>query len=169
MREEQREELKAVRHQANDGDPDENECGHRECHREMAGKGERAGNQAEQIAEQDENNTLSLVLTVKPMPSEGGLFASQTAIATGGIGLLLLFVIGMLAFALRRIKEGDTDDWEDEEELDEEEDYEDVIEYHPSETTQANNGIKDGLEWLRENDIDYHRPQGSGSKWERWN
>ena len=121
----------------------------------------------EQIAEQDENNTLSLVLTVKPMPSEGGLFASQTAIATGGIGLLLLFVIGMLAFALRRIKEDDTDEWEDEEELDEEE--EDVIEYHPSETTQANNGIKDGLEWLRENDIDYHRPQGSGSKWQRWN
>jgi len=124
---------------------------------------------AEQIAEQDENNTLSLVLTVKPMPSEGGLFASQTAIATGGIGLLLLFVIGMLAFALRRIKEDDTDEWEDEEELDEEEEYEDVIEYHPSETTQANNGIKDGLEWLRENDIDYHRPQGSGSKWQRWN
>jgi hypothetical protein len=122
----------------------------------------------EQIAEQDENNTLSLTMQVKPMPSEGGLFASQTAIATGGIGLLLLFVIGMLAFALRRIKEDEVDDWEDEEAYDEEEDYEDEIEYHPSETIQANEGVKEGVEWLRENDVYYHRPQGSGSKWQRW-
>jgi hypothetical protein len=65
----------------------------------------------EALAERDENNTYSWTITVQAAPEGRGFFISQTALAIGGVALLLLFCIGML-FALRHRKEEDeSDEW----------------------------------------------------------
>ncbi len=40
---------------------------------------------------------------------------------------------------------------------------------HPMASVPANNGVKDGYEWLQANGIDYFRPVGSFAEWTRWN
>ena len=63
------------------------------------------------ISERNENNTNSWTVKVQPAPKEGGFF-SQTALAIGGLAILLLVCIGML-FALRYRKEDDdSEEWD---------------------------------------------------------
>lgn len=55
VREEQREELEAVLHEADQRDADKDEGCHREGHREVTGEGECARDQSQQVAEHDEH------------------------------------------------------------------------------------------------------------------
>ena len=70
------------------------------------------------ITEQNENNSFSINLDVKPMSQEDGLLASQSSMAIAGIGIIGLFAVIMLGFALKRMKQEDEyEDWVDEEEV----------------------------------------------------
>ena len=70
------------------------------------------------ITEQNENNSFSINLDVKPMSQEDGLFSSQSSMAIAGIGVIGLFAVIMLGFALKRMKQEDEyEEWVDEEEV----------------------------------------------------
>jgi hypothetical protein len=70
------------------------------------------------IAEQNENNSFIISLDVKAMSQEDGLLASQSGMAIAGIGIIGLFTVIMLGFALKRMKQEDEyEDWVDEEEV----------------------------------------------------
>jgi hypothetical protein len=65
----------------------------------------------EALAERDENNTYSWTITVQAAPEGRGFFISQTALAIGGVALLLLFCIGMLLALRHRKEEHESDEW----------------------------------------------------------
>jgi hypothetical protein len=82
------------------------------------------------IDEFDENNTVSLIVNVEPVPEAEGFFASQSMMTLFGMGLLGVICVGLLFFATRRIAEGEDSKWleeEEYEEYDEEEDEEDEL------------------------------------------
>ena len=90
----------------------------------------------EALAERNENNTYSWTITVQAAPEGRGFFISQTALAIGGVALLLMFCIGML-LALRHSREDDdSEEWE-----------EDMAENEPDSSIQGT-VQPDGYEYL---------------------
>jgi hypothetical protein len=70
------------------------------------------------ITEQNENNSFSINLDVKGMSQEDGMLASQSSMAIAGMGIIGLFALIMLGFALKRMKQEDEyEEWVDEEEV----------------------------------------------------
>ena len=57
-------------------------------------------------------------ICIKGMSQEDGLLASQSSMAIAGMGIIGLFALIMLGFALKRMKqENDYEEWVDEEEV----------------------------------------------------
>ena len=112
----------------------------------------------EAIAERDENNSYSWAITVQPAPEGRGFFISQTALAIGGVALLLLFCIGMLLALRHRRDDDDLEEW-----------GEDVDANEPDSTMQGT-VQSDGyeyLEWPSDSDEWWYRKDAQ-DPWSPW-